>query len=106
MPEVRLDTVLTFFVYLAPLFVPLFHLKTGMKDKPWSDDQVMQISVFLYSMLELHATCAVPHARRPAVLSQDAMQMLAIPLVVKASWCSNAHSKSVYRLLNDTEIAA
>jgi hypothetical protein len=77
-----------------------------MKEIPWSDDQVMQISTFLYNRLELHATCAVPHARRPAVLSQDAMQMPAIPLVVKAKRCSNAHGKSVYRLLNDTEIAA
>ena len=81
MPEVRLDTV-------------------------WSDDQVMQVSTSLYNMLELHATCAVLHAGRPVVISQDATQMLAIPLVVKAGWCSNAHSQSVYRLLNVTEIAA
>ena len=77
-----------------------------MKGKPWSDDQVMQISVFLYSMLELHATCAVTHARRPVASSQDATQMLAIPLGVKASWCGNARSKSVYRLLNKSEIGA
>ena len=81
--------------------MPEVHLETD-----WSDDQVMQVSAFLYSMLELHATCAALHAGRPAVFSQDATQMLAIPLIVKASGCSNAHSKSVYRLLDSTETDA
>lgn len=48
----------------------------------------------------------VPVTRWPVVFSLDATQMLATPLVVIATWSSNAHSKSVYRLLCNTETVA